>query len=138
MIFLCRYNIFRHLVWRLSCKHLFKWISHILQTTHTVRFIKNFDLKLYIIHHSFIHSSVIWNSIVNVIPRCELLGLKVIKEGSSSHDTECIEEKKHTATIISVLVTIIAFTISGTAGIVYTLKKRKRKKGNRYFLHVLM
>ncbi|KAL2103274.1 hypothetical protein ACEWY4_000142 [Coilia grayii] len=64
--------------------------------------------------------------------RCELMGLEVLKAGSSSHDTECGTRGISAGVIVGVIVlTIVAVGAGGIGGFLF-YRKKKAKRG---FMH---
>ncbi|KAL2103275.1 hypothetical protein ACEWY4_000143 [Coilia grayii] len=62
--------------------------------------------------------------------QCELMGLEVLKEGSSSHDTECGRRPNSVGVIVGVIAGVIATATACGTGLFIYLKKKKRKRPN--------
>ncbi|KAL2103270.1 hypothetical protein ACEWY4_000138 [Coilia grayii] len=62
--------------------------------------------------------------------QCELIGLEVLKEGSSSHDTECGRRPNSADVIVGVIAGVIVIATACGAGLLIYLKKKKRKRPN--------
>ena len=69
--------------------------------------------------------------------RCELIGLVVLREGSSSYDTDCGQRQNTVAIVAGIIagVAVLAATC-GAVGFIYHRRKRKRKDQQGKNVHV--
>ena len=58
--------------------------------------------------------------------RCELIGLVVLREGSSSYDTDC-GQRQHTGAIVAGIIAVVAVLAATCVHVIYNRRKRKRK-----------
>ncbi|XP_048093051.1 tumor necrosis factor receptor superfamily member 14-like, partial [Alosa alosa] len=59
--------------------------------------------------------------------QCELLGLVVIKKGSTSSDTECAERKSTVGIVVGVLVAVIVLICGVLVGLFISQRKKRHK-----------
>ncbi|XP_076133461.1 tumor necrosis factor receptor superfamily member 14-like [Alosa pseudoharengus] len=65
--------------------------------------------------------------------QCELMGLVVLRKGSTSYDTECAERKNTVVIIVSVIVVVIVLAaLCGVVVFVIHWKKRKKNEQGTY------
>ena len=67
-----------------------------------------------------------WNYLCDFC-RCELIGLVVLREGSSSYDTDC-GQRQHTFAIVAGIIAGVAVLAATCGGVIFIYNRRKRKR----------